>query len=187
MINKKSDKSIDSKFNIIAESANNFRVEMIRYLGYNDSLQILELSKELEHVFGIDAILTESNIKKYFNDKTFPFVARLNDNIIGFIIGVPLEVFSEESWSHYDINLGKENTIYTYMFLVKSFYRKTSGHSKILKLIYVNWCKKNNFKYITGHVKNGISSNFSKETIVVKIFPKWYNSNIPFEYYRRPL
>ena len=41
-----------------------------------------------------------------------------NDKIIGFIIGVPLEIFSEESWSHYDINLGKKNTIYSYIFIV---------------------------------------------------------------------
>ena len=186
-MNNKTDKSIDSSVDIIAESSNNFRIEIINNLGYNDGQQILNLSKELEPIFGIDAILTESNINKYFNTKTFPFIARLNKDIIGFIIGVPLEVFKEESWSHYDVNLGKKNTIYTYIYLVKKFYRKSSGYSKILKLIYINWCKKNNYKYVTGHVKQGISNNFSNNTTVVKIFPKWYNSNIPFEYYRRPL
>ena len=42
--------------------------------------------------------------------------------------------------------------------------------------------KKKNYKYITGHVKSGISKKFSNDTEIVKIFPKWYNSKSPFEY-----
>ena len=114
-------------------------------------------------------------------------MARLNNKIIGFIIGVPLEVFSTESWSHYDTNLGKKNTIYTYMFLVGYSYRKNLGYSKVLKMIYINWCKKQNYKFVTGHVRTGISKKFSSESVIVKIFPKWYDSKFPFEYYRRPL
>ena len=70
---------------------------------------------------------------------------------------------------------------------MKKFYRKKIGYSKTLKMVYLNWCMKNNFKYVTGHVKAGMSRNFSNETKVIKIFPKWYNCNEPFEYYRRPL
>ena len=29
--------------------------------------------------------------------------------IIGYIIGVPLEYFKQESWAHFDINLGKNS------------------------------------------------------------------------------
>jgi len=177
----------DSKLEIIAESSNNLRIELIRSIGLNDSIQIINLSKELDSLYGKDALIDNTNIKKYFNRNTYPFVARLDNNIIGFIIGVPLEVFSAESWSHYDTNLGKKNTIYTYMFLVSSVYRKNYGYSKILKMIYINWSIKQNFKFITGHVKTGISKKFSNKTIVVKIFPKWYDSKFPFEYYRRPL
>ena len=114
----------DSEFEIIAESSNNLRIELISSIGFNDSMQIINLSKELEEVYGKNALITNGNIKKYFNRNTYPFVARLNNKIIGFIIGVPLELFSSESWSHYDTNLGKENTIYTYMFLVGYSYRK---------------------------------------------------------------
>ena len=73
------------------------------------------------------------------------------------------------------------------MFLVSTLYRKKFGYSKILKMIYINWSKKQNFKFITGHVKTGISKKFSNKTTVVKIFPRWYDSKFPFEYYRRPL
>ena len=72
------------------------------------------------------------------------------------------EIFSNESWSHYDTNLGKKNTIYTYMFLVRSKYHKKFGYSKLLKMIYINWCKKKNFKFVTGHVKSGISKKHTK-------------------------
>ena len=177
----------DSIYNIIAESSNSLKIKLLKELGSDDKDEIIELSKELQPVFGSDAILTISNIEKYFNNKTYPFIAEFNNRIIGFIIGVPLEVFSEESWSHYDINLGKGNTIYTYIFLVKKFYRKQGGYSKTLKMIYLNWCKKNNYTYVTGHVKSGISQNFSASTKIVKIFPKWYKSKTPFEYYRRTL
>ena len=34
----------------------------------------------------------------------------------------------------------------------------------------------------TGNIEN-----FSKNTIVIKIFSKWHDSKFPFEYYRRPL
>ena len=181
------DKENNSKIKLIAESSNNFRIELIKDLGEQDSNQIIELSKELEPIFGMDTLINSNNIDKYFNDNTFPFIARLNNKIIGFIVGVPLEIFSNESWSHYDSNLGKKNTIYTYIYLVKKFYRKKIGYSKTLKMVYLNWCTKNNFKYITGHVKVGISRNFSNETKIIKIFPKWYNCKKPFEYYRRPL
>ncbi|MAQ43760.1 MAG: hypothetical protein CMG25_04655 [Candidatus Marinimicrobia bacterium] len=177
----------DSIYQTIAEASNSLKIKLIKQLGDDDKNQIIELSKELGPIFGNDAILTISNIDKYFNKNTYPFIAEFNNHIIGFIIGVPLEVFSEESWSHYDINLGKNNTIYTYIYLMKKNYRKQGGYSKTLKMIYLNWCKKNNYNYVTGHVKSGISKKFSNSTKVVKIFPKWYNSKYPFEYYRRPL
>ena len=177
----------DSEFDLMAESSNNLRIELIKQIGSNDRIQIIELSKELKDEFGEDALITNNNVDKYFNQNTYPFIARLNDKIIGFIIGAPLEYFSRESWSHYDTNLGEKNTIYTYLFLVNSFYRKKIGYSKILKMIYINWCKKNNFQFVTGHVKSGVSKRFSNNTRIVKIFSKWYNSKTPFEYYRRPL
>ena len=177
----------DSKIELIAESSNGLRFELIEQIGLLDSIQIIDLCKELHAFYGENALIDKNNIKKYFNRRTFPFVARLNNKIIGFIIGVPLEIFSNESWSQCDTNLGKKNTIYTYMFLVSSKYHKKFGYSKLLKMIYINWCKKQNFKFVTGHVKSGIAKKFSKDTIIIKIFPKWHDSKFSFEYYRRPL
>ena len=112
----KEDKSI---VNLIAKSSNNLRIELVINLGIDDKEEIINLSKELEPTLGIKSVISDNNINKYFNKTTFPFIARLDKRIIGFIVGVPLENFSNESWSHYDTNLGKENTIYTYILSKK--------------------------------------------------------------------
>ena len=66
-----------------------------------------------------------------------PILVAANMNDLSVDLEHLEEIFKEESWSHYDVSLGKKNTIYTYIYLVKSFYRETSGYSKILKLIYI--------------------------------------------------
>ena len=83
--------------------------------------------------------------------------------------------------------MGKENTLYTYSFVIKEKYQSRGGYAKTLKKIYLNWAKKKKYKYISGHVKQGIAKKFSKETQIVKIFPEWYGQKVPYEYYRRPL
>ena len=121
-----------------------------------------------------------------FNEKTLPFIARYNKTIIGYIIGVPLEKFNNESWAHFDINLNKFNTLYTYAFVIQKKFRKKTGYSKTLKKIYINWAKKRGFKYITGHVKKQVSEKF-KNTEIIKTFNVWYDCNEPFNYYRRKI
>tara|TARA_Y100000590_G_scaffold460216_1_gene619064 strand:- start:1189 stop:1752 length:564 start_codon:yes stop_codon:yes gene_type:complete len=178
------DKSI---IKIIASSAYNFNVEFIEQLGKDDSKQLIDLSKDFEKHFENNFLLNEENITKYFNKSTFPFIARLKGKIIGYIIGAPLEYFNQESWSRYDTNLNKNNTVYTYAFLIKNKYRKSGGYAKTLKKIYLNSIKKKGYIYNTGHVSQGISKNFSNKSEVVKIFQHWYGSKTPFEYYRRIL
>ena len=117
--------------------------------------------------FGNQALLTEYNIPKYFNKHTLPFIARHNNNIIGYIIGVPIENFKEESWAQYDYNMGKNNTLYTHSFVFKKSYRKKGAYAKTLKRIYLNWAKKRGYLYITGHVSEGISKKFSNYTEIV--------------------
>ena len=114
-------------------------------------------------------------------------MARYKGKIIGYIIGVPLEHFQQESWTRYDTNLNKENTLYTYAFIINKKFRKRGGFAKTLKMIYLNWAKKRGYKYVSGHVKQGLSKQFSKNTEVVKIFPNWYGLNNQYEYYRRLL
>ena len=77
-------------------------------------------------------------------------------------------------------------TLPALLVIIPSKMKKT-GYSKILKMIYINWCKKNNFSFVTGHVRVGIAKQFSDNTEIVKIFSKWYSAKTPFEYYRRPL
>ena len=176
-----------SEVKIIAASAFNFRIELVKKVGKDDIPSLIEISSCMADQFGQQALLTKTNIPKYFNSETLPFLARYKGEIIGYIIGVPLEYFKQESWAHFDINLGKNNTLYTYAFVVNNKHRGKGGYGKTLKRIYINWAKKQKYAYVTGHVKQGISNNFPAKTEVVKVFSEWYGLKIPFEYYRRPL
>ena len=177
----------ESEVQIIASSAFNFRIELINKLGKNDLNYIFEISKDLAEIFDNNFLLNKNNINKYFNENTLPFVARFKGEIIGYIIGVPIEAFESESWARYDNNLGKNNTLYTYAYIMNKKYRKIGGYSKTLKKIYINWAKKKHYKYVTGHVKQGLAKKFGSKTETVKIFNSWYKSNSAFEYYRREL
>tara|TARA_B110000263_G_scaffold172677_1_gene150650 strand:- start:86 stop:649 length:564 start_codon:yes stop_codon:yes gene_type:complete len=176
-----------STVKIVASSSYDYRIEIIEDIGQHDIDNIIEISKDLSDVFGNNFLMTNSNIVKYFNKNTLPFIARYKGKIIGYIIGAPIEHFHQESWSRYDTNLGKNNTIYTYAFIISKQFRKRGGFSKTLKLIYLNWAKKRGFKYVTGHVTQGLSKRFSKNTEVIKTFENWYGSEMPYEYYRRLL
>ena len=180
--------SYESEVEIIASSAFNFRIELVKKIGKNDLNDIFDISKDLADIFGNKFLLTEKNVLKYFNKDTLPFWARYKDKIIGYIIGVPIEHFHQESWARYDINIGRNNTLYTYAFIINKKYRKMGGYSKTLKKIYLNWAKKQNYKYVSGHVVQGHSKNFHKSKVeIIKLFPDWYGTNLTFEYYRRLL
>tara|TARA_B100000131_G_scaffold304086_1_gene328774 strand:- start:510 stop:1061 length:552 start_codon:yes stop_codon:yes gene_type:complete len=177
---------IDSESHIIASSKYDFQIELIKKTGNNDTEKIIEISKELVDIFGPHALLTEKNIHKYFNSKTLPFIARNKKEIIGYIIGVPLEYFKDESWAHFDVNLFKNNTLYTYAFVLEKKFQIKNGYAKTLKKIYLSWAKKRNYNYITGHVRSDIAIKFSN-TEIVKTFPIWYDAKHSFSYYRRTI
>jgi len=175
-----------SEVQTIASSQYNFKIELILNIGTEDISDLIETSKGLVEVFGEHALLNQNNIYKYFSKSTLPFVARHKGTIIGYIIGVPLEHFHQESWSHFDINLDKKNTLYTYAFVIRKKFQGKNGYAKTLKKIYLSWAKKRNYKYISGHVAHGICQKF-KTTELVKTFPVWYDAKTPFDYYRRKI
>ncbi len=176
-----------SKLRVIASSPQGLSIELMEYVGNEDLPALISVSESLVDEYGETARLTKTTIRKYFNyPRTHPFVARLHDEIVGYIIGVPLEHFARDAWAKYDQNLGQENTLYTYAFVIRSKYRK-NGYAKTLKRVYLNWSKKHGFKYITGHVVEGIAKKFSRATVVVKRFRNWHGSGKTFEYYRRPI
>ena len=177
---------IKSEVKTIASSKFNFKIELILSIGTEDIPDLIETSKGLVEVFGDHALLNENNIYKYFNKDTLPFIARYKGTIIGYIIGVPLEYFEQESWSHFDINLNKKNTLYTYAFVIRKKFQGKNGYAKTLKKIYLNWAKKRGYKYISGHVAHGVSKKF-KKTEIVKTYPIWYDAKYPFDYYRRTM
>jgi len=172
---------------IIASSSLNFQIELMEHVGEEDIPQLILISEHLVEEFTEDVRLTKTSIRKYFNyPHTLPFVARQSGEIIGYIIGVPLEYFSNDPSFQCDKNLGGKNTLYTYAFVVFQKY-KGSGFAKTLKRVYLSWAKKKGFKYVSGHVREGVSQRFTGSVQILQRFDNWHGTSKRFEYYRRPL
>ena len=179
--------SLNSKSRIIASSGV-FKIELLKNVGELDYPQLIEISKSLAKDYGEKAILTKSTIQKYFNTAgALPFIARYRDDIIGYIIGVPLETLSQEPWARTDENFGKANTLYTYAFVIQSEF-KGNGYAKMLKRVFISWAgKQDNINFVTGHVANGISAKFTGDIRIVNRVDNWQRTGKTFEYYRREL
>ena len=172
---------------IIASSSLNFQIELMEHVGEEDIPQLILISEHLVEEFTEDVRLTKTSIRKYFNyPHTLPFVARQSGEIIGYIIGVPLEYFSNDPSFQCDRKLGEKNTLYTYAFVVFHKY-KGSGFAKTLKRVYLSWAKKKGFKYVSGHVREGVSQRFTGSVQILQRFDNWHGTSKRFEYYRRPL
>ena len=176
-----------SKSRIIASSGV-FQIELLDHVVQDDYPTLIEISKHLKSQYGEKAVLTKITIQKYFNKSgSLPFIARYRGKIIGFIIGVPLEELSQEPWALLDQNFGKGNTLYTYAFIIMAQF-KNNGYAKMLKRVYLSWAKKRMiFRFVTGHVKLGVSSRFTGEIKIVNRVDNWRETGETFEYYRRDL
>ena len=174
-----------SKTKIIA-STNVFQIEKIEEVGKADYPQLIEISLHLAKEYGRQAVLTKDTIQKYFNtNKSLPFIARYKDEIIGYIIGIPLEELHQESWAVNDENFGKYNTLYTYAFVIMEKY-KSNGYARMLKRVYVSWAqKRSKIKYITGHVIEGTSNTADENMTIISRIQNWQGTQKSFEYYRR--
>ena len=174
-----------SKTKIIA-STNVFQIEKIEKVGREDYPQLIEISLHLAKEYGRQAVLTKDTIQKYFNtEKSLPFIARYQNEIIGYIIGIPLEELRQESWAVNDENFGKYNTLYTYAFVIMEKY-KSNGYARMLKRVYLSWAqKRSNIKYVTGHVVTGTSNIADKNMTIISRIDNWQGTKKSFEYYRR--
>ena len=172
----------------VLASSGSFKIELIDKIGTMDNPALIEISQSLAIEYGQRSVLTEKTIDIYFNrDGSLPLIARFQDDIIGYIIGLPLESLSQEPWARLDENYGKFNTVYTYAFVIKNKY-KGNGYAKILKKVYLNWAKKRDgIRFVTGHVMLGISSRFTGEIKIVDRIENWQGTGKTFEYYRRYL
>lgn len=177
----------ESKSIIIAASAP-FQIERMECVGSNDYASLIHISESLADEYGPAAVLTPNTIQKYFNrEGSLPFIARFRGDIIGYIIGVPLEMLSMEPWARLDINFDQFNTLYTYAFVIQNQY-KGNGYAKMLKRVYLNWAKKQeNILYITGHVVEGVSTKFTGNIRIIDRVENWQGTGKIFEYYRRDL
>ena len=176
-----------SDIQVIASSGP-FQIELLKHVGENDYSQLILISKTLEVDYGKKAILTHETIQKYFNKEgALPFIARYQKRIIGYIIGIPLEELSHEPWARMDENFGKNNTLYTYAFVVESEF-KGNGYAKMLKRVFLSWAEKHNhIDFITGHVINGISAKFTGDIRIINRVENWQGTGKTFEYYHRDI
>jgi GNAT superfamily N-acetyltransferase len=158
----------------------------MKYVGTDDYVKLIDISESLVKEYGKAAKLTPNTIQTYFNrEGTLPFIARHQNQIIGYIIGIPLEILSQEPWARLDIYFGHKNTIYTYAFVIEKEY-KANGYAKMLKKVYLNWIKKQKHIYfMTGHVKRGISDRFKGNVNIINQVENWQGTGKVFEYYRR--
>ena len=177
----------DSTTRVIASSGV-FQIELLENVGENDFSPLIEISKHLAQEYGPKAILTKATIHKYFNkNSSLPFIARYRGDIIGYIVGIPLEELNSEPWARMDDNFGKYDTLYTYAFVIMTQY-KGNGYAKMLKRVYLNWAKKRgSIRFITGHVQIGTKSLYSTDIKIISRVENWQNSGKTFEYYRRKL
>ena len=187
MKNKYINECHESKTRLMAVSGP-FQIELMEYVGTNDYKYLIEISKTLVKEYGKIALLTPNTIQTYFNKKnSLPFIARFQGEIVGYIIGIPLESLNREPWVLLDIHYKKYNTIYTYAFVINKKHTKT-GYAKLLKRVYLNWAKKQEgILYITGHVMEGISKKFKGDITVINKTKNWQGTSKTFEYYRRKL
>ncbi len=160
----------------------------MEHIGEDDFSQLIRISEHLAAEYGNKAILTKTIIHKYFNKSTsLPFIARYRGEIIGYIIGVAIEDLSAKPWARLDENFGALNTLYTYAFVIMDKF-KGNGYAKILKRVYLSWAKKKDgLRYITGHVKLGVSSKFTGDIKIINRVENWQGTGKTFEYYRRHL
>ena len=177
----------ETRSRVLATTPDAIAIELIEHLGEAEYGKIVKISESLVDSFGDKVRFNRGAISKYFNyPKTLPFVVRYRGEIEGFIVGVPLEHFAKEEWPHCDDNLGKGNTIYTYAFVVRKEYRHL-GLAKMLKRVFQSTIKRKGYQFISGHVIEGTTTNFTKDCHVVKQFENWYDTGYVFEYYRCPL
>ena len=174
-----------SQTKIIA-STNVFQIEFVEKLGKEDYPPLVSISLRLAKEYGRQAVLTKNTIGKYFDGKkSLPFIARYQNEIIGYIIGVPLEELREESWAINDENFGKYNTLYTSAFVIMEKY-KSNGYARMLKRVYISWAeKKEKIRYMTGHVRRGFANRFDDNIAIINQAENWQGTRKPFEYYRR--
>ena len=143
---------VRSQVKLIAGTLN-FQVKLMEEMSALDADRIIEISQGLAKPFGEETVFTKKTVWKYFNHPhTLPFVGYLRDEIIGFLVGVPLEHFQDELWSQADPTLGTHETVYTYAFIVDEK-QHGKGYAKMLKRVYVNWLKKRGYLYVSGHVR----------------------------------
>jgi len=172
----------------VIASSGVFQIELLEHVGENDYTALIEISKHLAQDYGQKAILTKATIHKFFNKKgSLPFIARYRGDIIGYIVGVPLEELNSEPWARMDDNFGKYDTLYTYAFVIMTQY-KGHGYAKMLKRVFLNWAKKRgSIRFVTGHVKIGKSTHQSSEIQIINRIENWQQTGTTFEYYRRKL
>ena len=76
----------------IVASSGVFQIEYLIEALEKDFDGLISVSKSLKTIYGARSVLTKNTITKYFNHpESLPFIARYRNEIIAYIVGIPLE------------------------------------------------------------------------------------------------
>lgn len=111
-------------------------------------------------------------------------VAKVDQEVVGYVIGAALENFKQIPGIKQDPYFGIGNTIYLESIAVASDYQG-QGIGKHLRRHFILMAKKKGFSYIASHVPEGCSERWNG--ICLQLFPDWFGTGVPYEYFRREL
>ncbi len=172
---------------ILAKSDNNFQIELLKESNNNDLKKIYAFLNTNREEISFNSSLLLNDIKKYFTyPKTLPFLARLNNDPIAYIIGMKIEDINEKHLLPKENNWGKGNTVYLFSHEINSKYSKRNYENILIK-IAINWLLKNGYEYICGYEKKGMAEKIFQGCIIISRVENWNESGEVYEYYKLSL
>lgn len=141
---------------------------------------ILNIYRELPTPIRID----ERRFRKLlFDNNTILIILRINGKsgeIVGYVKGGPLENY-ELRRGTYDVNLGKNNTVFMEWISIKpGYWGATGGH--LLRSEFVKEARRRGYTYVTSYVHRNVIAHRIKEGEKIEVVQKYDPDNL--DYYR---
>ncbi len=139
----------------------------------------------IEQVFPVSLQDSISYLKWIANlpDSVF-LVAKMNDLIVGYTAGAKLEYFGDISGVTRDPHFGVEDTFYLESVAVLKSEQSKGVGKQLLRAILLR-ARKNNFRYISGHMRKGFAEKW--RGVPLAQFADYYRTGEVYEYFRREL
>ena len=144
---------------------------------------ILNIYRELPAPIRIN----EGKFKKTLSDSnTILIILRVNGKsgeIVGFVKGGPLENYQLRRGT-YDVNLGKNNTVYMEWISIKpGYWGATGGH--LLRSEFLKEARRRGYTFLTSYVHRNVIAHRIKEGEKIEVVQRYNPDNL--DYYRLDL